>query len=211
MNILAHRGLWSNQDERNTLSALFKGLDDGYGLETDVRDLNGQLVISHDMPVADSAIPLESLLHYYRDGQFTSALGLNIKSDGLQGKLCRHLRDYNIKHYFVFDMSIPDTLGYLKLDMPTFIRRSDVEHHPEIMLRAQGVWLDELINPWIDAEVVLKEAAKADAVCIVSAELHGREYAWQWAQIENAVNLGCPLEKLMICTDYPREAERFFQ
>lgn len=211
MKILAHRGLWFNRDERNSLSALFKGLDEGYGLETDVRDLNGQLVISHDMPIADSAIPLEQLLRYYTDGGFTSTLGLNIKADGLQEKLCRELQDHNIKHYFVFDMSVPDTLDYLKIGIPTFIRRSDLEHHPEITSRAQGVWLDELIEPWIDAEVILEQTAKADAVCIVSGELHGREYASQWAQIESALNLGCPSSKLLVCTDFPNKAERFFK
>lgn len=211
MEFLAHRGLWFNRDDRNTLAALFRGLDEGYGIETDIRDLNGQLVISHDMPIANSAIPLEQLLRYYTDGGFTSTLGLNIKSDGLQLKLCRQLHDHNIKHYFVFDMSVPDTLGYLKLGMRTFIRRSDLEHNPELVLRAQGVWLDELIEAWIDAEALLEQTTLADAVCIVSGELHDREYSLQWAQIEGALNLGCPSGKLLVCTDLPHEAERFFK
>ena len=196
MKILAHRGLWFNGDERNSLPALFRGLDGGYGLETDVRDLNGQLIISHDMPTADTAVSLDKLLCYYTDGGFTSTLALNIKADGLQEKLHRKLQDHNIKHYFVFDMSVPDTLGYLKIGMPTFVRRSELEHHPEITSRAQGVWLDELCEPWIDEEVILEQAAETDAVCIVSGELHGREYASQWAKIESALNLGCPSSKL---------------
>lgn len=211
MKLLAHRGLWFNRDERNTLSALFKGLDEGYGLETDVRDLNGQLVISHDIPISDSAVPLEKLLQYYSDGGFTSTLGLNIKADGLQEKLCQQLKDHNIKDYFVFDMSVPDTLGYLNLGMNTFIRRSDLEHHPKLSPRAQGVWLDEMIEPWIDAGVIMAQAAEADAVCIVSGELHGREHVLQWAQIKGAINLGCPTGKLLLCTDFPHEAERYFK
>ena len=211
MKILAHRGLWFNRNERNSLSALFKGLDEGYGLETDVRDLNGLLVISHDMPIADSAIPLEQLLRYYNDGGFTSTLGLNIKADGLQEKLSKELKDHNINNYFVFDMSVPDTLGYLKIGMPTFVRRSDLEHYPEITSRAQGVWLDELIEPWINADVILEQIAEADAVCIVSSELHGREYTSQWANIESALNIGCPSSKLLVCTDFPHKAERFFK
>lgn len=211
MEFLAHRGLWFDRDDRNSLAALFRGLNEGYGLETDIRDLDGQLVISHDMPIADSAISLEQLLRYYADGGFTSTLGLNIKSDTLQGKLCQQLQEHNIKHYFVFDMSVPDTLGYLKLGMRTFIRRSDLEHHPELALRAQGVWLDELIEPWIDTQVVLEQTTLADAVCIVSGELHGREYTSQWEQIEGALNLGCSSEKLLVCTDLPHKAERFFK
>lgn len=211
MQILAHRGLWFKPDEKNTLTALFKALDNGYGLETDVRDLNGQLVISHDMPTTNSVIPLGELLRYYSDGGFTSTLGLNIKADGLQEILRQQLEDHNIKHYFVFDMSIPDTLGYLKLGMPIFIRRSDLEHTPEISSHAQGTWLDELNKTWIDAEEILAQTAKTDAVCIVSSELHGREHTFQWTEIEKAFKLGCPSSKLMICTDFPQEAERNFK
>lgn len=211
MQILAHRGLWFSRSERNSLTALFKGLDEGFGLETDVRDLNGELVISHDMPITASAIPLKQLLRYYADGGFASTLALNIKADGLQEKLNQELKDYNIKNYFVFDMSLPDTLGYLKIGMPTFVRRSDLEHYAEIASRAQGVWLDELLEPWIDAEVILKQTAEADAVCIVSSELHGREHTSQWANIENALNIGCPSSKLLVCTDFPHKAERFFK
>ena len=211
MEFLAHRGLWFHRNDRNTLAALCKGLDEGYGLETDIRDLNGQLVISHDMPIDNVAIPLEKLLRYYTDGRFASTLGLNIKADGLQDKLNGQLQDHNIKNYFVFDMSVPDTLGYLKLDMRTFIRRSDLEHYPELAPRAQGVWLDELITPWIDAETIMEQSRGMSDVCIVSGELHGREYASQWAQIEGALNLGCPSERLLLCTDLPHEAERFFK
>ena len=211
MDILAHRGLWHHKDERNTLASLCNGLDEGFGLETDVRDLNGQLVISHDLPFTDCSVFLEQLLRYYSDGRFTSILGLNIKSDGLQEKLCRQLLDYNIKNYFVFDMSIPDTLGYLKHDMPIFIRRSDLEHHPELVSLTQGVWLDELIKPWIDSQVLLQQTLEAKAVCIVSSELHGWEHEPQWKQIEDAMHLGCPSSKLLLCTDFPRESERYFK
>lgn len=211
MEILAHRGFWHDKNERNSLKSLFKGLDKGYGLETDIRDLNGQLVISHDMPTTDSAIPLEKLLRYYADGGFTSTLGLNIKSDGLQEQLCQKLKDYCIERYFVFDMSVPDTIGYLTIGMPTFVRRSDLEHYPEIKSRAQGVWLDELIEPWIDSDVILEQCSEADAVCIVSSELHGRNFTSQWSAIVGALNIGGASSKLLVCTDFPDKAERFFK
>lgn len=211
MRILAHRGMWFDKNEKNTLSALFKGLDNGYGLETDIRDLNGQLVISHDTPTADSVILLDELLCYYAKGKFTSTLALNIKSDGLQEKLQHQLQQYNIKHYFVFDMSIPDTLDYLKLNISTFIRCSDIEYYPEIINRTQGTWLDELIKPWISTEIILKQASQSENVCIVSAELHNREHTLQWSQIKKALDSGCQSNKLLICTDFPQEAERYFK
>ena len=50
-NILAHRGLWFCEEEKNSSNALFKALDLGFGIETDVRDLCGELIISHDPPM----------------------------------------------------------------------------------------------------------------------------------------------------------------
>jgi hypothetical protein len=211
MNILAHRGLWYQKEEKNTLEALTKGLDKGYGLETDIRDLNGKLVVSHDMPLSDSAIPIEKLLEHYSSRGCTSTLGLNIKSDGLQNSLLRLLEAYKIENYFVFDMSIPDGLGYQRLKMPTFIRESDLESYPKLKRETQGVWLDELRTPWINATIIKELAAETQAVCIVSPELHGRPHISQWEEIKKALQLGCPSSKLMICTDFPEEAERFFE
>ncbi|MBI5447662.1 MAG: hypothetical protein HY939_02910 [Gammaproteobacteria bacterium] len=210
MEILAHRGLWCQPDEKNTLTALFKGLDEGYGLETDIRDLNGRLIISHDVSTHGSAIPLEQLLHYYTDGNFTSTLALNIKSDGLQKLLHDQLQKYAIKNYFIFDMSVPDTLGYFKWGMPTFIRRSDVEYYPKLMLSAQGIWLDELLTPWINTEVIISQTSIVGSVCIVSAELHGRSYNKQWEYITNALSVENLSNKLLICTDFPSYAKRHF-
>lgn len=211
MEFLAHRGLWKEREERNSLSALFSALDKGYGIETDIRDLGGELVISHDTPAFGSCVTLDQLLQYYVDSKLTSKLALNIKSDGLQEKLQKKINEMNVRNYFVFDMSIPDTLGYLKNKMPVFIRRSELENYPELELKTQGVWLDELTRPWITKTVVCETLAEFPAVCVVSAELHGREYLTQWRQINEALQSGCSSEQILLCTDFPAEAERFFQ
>lgn len=211
MEYLAHRGLWIDKAERNSLPALSKALDEGFGLETDIRDLNGRLVISHDMPSEASAIPLEHLLHYYKDGGFTSTLALNIKCDGLHQELSRQLACFGITNFFVFDMSIPDTLGYLTLGLRTFIRRSEFEYHPEMERKTQGIWLDELAAPWIDKEIIRDMSSQTEALCIVSSELHGREKTAQWSQIKLALETGCPAERLLLCTDEPRVAKGYFK
>jgi glycerophosphoryl diester phosphodiesterase len=211
MNILAHRGWWLEKEQKNSLSALFAGLEAGYGLETDVRDLDGRLVISHDMPQAATAVPLDALLRFHAAHRCPGTLALNVKADGLQDALRRQLQEHGIDNYFVFDMSVPDTLGYLRQGLRTFVRRSDLEHHPALAARAQGLWLDELLAPWVDAEVIRAEAAQAEAVCLVSPELHGRPHEAQWAQIRLALDAGCPAGKLLLCTDFPQAAERFFK
>jgi glycerophosphoryl diester phosphodiesterase len=51
MKIIAHRGMWFNKHEQNTLVAFERALENGFGIETDFRDFNGSLVISHDLPL----------------------------------------------------------------------------------------------------------------------------------------------------------------
>ena len=50
MQLIAHRGYWLDPKEKNTETAFVRALQHGFGIETDFRDLNGHLVISHDVP-----------------------------------------------------------------------------------------------------------------------------------------------------------------
>ena len=210
MEIIAHRGLWKIPEEKNTLKSLYLALEKGYGVETDVRDLNGKLVISHDMPIAESAIFLEDFLSYYSINGFASTLALNIKSDGLQVKLKQMLAEYAVEKYFVFDMSIPDTYGYLDERMITFIRRSEVESYCNLASCAQGIWLDELRGPWVSKKILLEILEQEKNLCIVSAELHKRDHADQWDLIQSVLETLQLPEGFMICTDMPNEAKGYF-
>ena len=49
MRILAHRGYWNENIERNSPKALRMALEMGYGFESDVRDCAERMVISHNM------------------------------------------------------------------------------------------------------------------------------------------------------------------
>ena len=82
-NILAHRGLWELPLEANSLESIDRALKGGFGIETDIRDLDGKLVISHDPPSAGDAFDLKTLLELYRKSKASSRVALNIKSDGL--------------------------------------------------------------------------------------------------------------------------------
>lgn len=52
IEILAHRGWWTSREDQNSLDALTRALTAGFGVETDIRDCAGRLVVSHDMPTA---------------------------------------------------------------------------------------------------------------------------------------------------------------
>ena len=52
MKIISHRGYWIDfKRENNQRIAFERSFDMGYGTETDLRDINGTIVISHNMPV----------------------------------------------------------------------------------------------------------------------------------------------------------------
>jgi hypothetical protein len=200
MKILAHRGHWLAPAEKNSFAAFDRAWSGGYGIETDLRDRDGEIVISHDLATRE-AMTLARLLEAHAAQGPDTPLALNIKADGLQGALAQLLARYRVRDFFVFDMSIPDTLHYLRAGIPVFVRLS--EHEPETALldRAAGVWLDAFDGEWWALDTVRALCARGKTVAIVSPELHGRPHQDLWralAGLEQTVR-----DRLMLCTDFP--------
>ena len=104
MHIISHRGYWQKSDEKNCGVAFRRSFDFNFGTETDIRDSNGQLVISHDMPTGNEML-LADLLKILDNRNLT--LALNIKADGLATQLKKTMRAMALDSWFVFDISIP--------------------------------------------------------------------------------------------------------
>lgn len=208
VEVLAHRGLWRSHAEKNTLAALVAALAAGFGLETDVRDCGGHLVISHDPP-RETALHLDVFLAEYRQLNSAATLALNVKADGLALALRDMLSEYGVQQYFVFDMSVPDTLHYAKLEMPFYSRLS--EHEPQIALYEQcaGVWLDAFGSDWYEPQVVSRLCQDGKRVCVVSPELHRRPHLPLWQQLSN-IPSSCA-SGLLVCTDHPHACSEFFR
>ena len=207
MIILAHRGYWKDKSEKNTTIAFKRSFSHGFGVETDVRDYKGNLVVSHD--IADSSsLSLDKFFFTYNKYGANLPLALNIKSDGLQEKLKCLIEKYNIKNYFVFDMSIPNTMLYLDFGMNILIRRSEYEHELEIPGNIHGIWLDQFKSDWYDIDLIEDIIKKWEFVCIVSPDLHGRDNKSCWSLLADSSVLSH--SKMMICTDYPLQAEEYF-
>jgi glycerophosphoryl diester phosphodiesterase len=205
--ILAHRGYWKSKSEQNTATAFKRSFSHGFGVETDVRDYKGELVISHD--IADSSsMSLDEFFSTYNKYGANLPLALNIKSDGLQAKLKDLIKIYSIRNYFVFDMSIPDALTYLDFGMNTLIRRSEYEHELEILGNIHGIWLDQFQANWYDRNLIENIIKKWKLVCIVSPDLHGRDNKTCWSLLANSS--ASSASKMMICTDHPLQAEEYF-
>ncbi len=208
MQLLAHRGYWTEASQKNSLLALEKALVCGFGIETDIRDHQGQLVVSHDPVIAGAPVFIETFFALYKELQSQATLALNIKSDGIHSLLKSRLNHFEINNYFVFDSSVPESLHYLRQTMKHFTRHSDVEAVPCLYEESQGVWLDELRKSWISTEAILAHLKNGKQVCLVSPELHKREHLSFWKAIKDAQLQ--QESQLLLCTDFPREAEQYF-
>lgn len=208
MIVLSHRGYWKVVNEKNQLVAFERSFNLGFGTETDIRDYKGELIISHD--IADNnCVSAKELFSIYNKYDKSLPLALNVKADGLQIKLKELLEQYNIINYFVFDMSVPDGLVYLKQNIKTFTRESEYEKIPSFYDDAYGVWLDEFQRHWINKEVIAEHSKNNKQICIVSPDLHKRDYKNEWQHYKE-IEKELGINNLMICTDFPEEAKEFF-
>lgn len=202
MKVLSHRGWWEVPDQKNSLLAFERSLCAGFGVETDIRDRLGELVISHDMPRGG-----EPTLREFLDlvNGIDLPIALNIKSDGLATELEKALAEYDIPDYFVFDASIPDSRAYLSAGLPICFRLSELEPLDPRAALGHGIWLDAFEGTWFDTKYITQLLSSHGRVCVVSPELHGREYLSCWRLLKPLVGEA----GLYLCTDFPEEAQNF--
>jgi hypothetical protein len=207
MKYLAHRGLWYKRHERNSPDALRNALSKGFGLETDVRDFGGEIVVSHDPVMAGAQLFSDLLFNYTTSGSDTP-LAINVKADGLWDGLKVLLGQYNIRSYFCFDMSVPEMLQYDREGLRFFTRESEYEQHPAFYREASGVWMDMFHSDWILPDQIYFHLSANKEVAIVSPELHGRPNSAFWKRLRESKLHVHPA--VMLCTDFPELAEQYF-
>ena len=202
-NIIAHRGYWKKAEEKNTFAALKKAIENGYGFETDFRDCKREILISHNPPVGNE-VTADKVLEMYHQFGSHATLALNIKADGLQDMMQQLLQKYEIKNYFFFDMSVCDTVLYAEKNMTIATRISEYEQETPFWHDSEFVWLDYFRKDPTEEEI-LKYLNAGKKVCIVSPDLHNRDYNDCWYQLKK---IKC--DNLYLCTDYPDEAKEYF-
>jgi hypothetical protein len=217
MQIISHRGYWLDENEKNTLPAFARSFQAGFGVETDVRDFRGELVISHDIATDSfgaNHVSFSDFMALYEKSGNNVPLALNIKADGLQDLLGGYLQRHLVHNYFVFDMSVPEMVGYMNKGFRFCTRQSEYETMPVLSGKACGIWLDSFEQEGFSAEnlknCILSGPEKL--VCIVSPELHQKPHLAAWESIKE-ICFGkerAGTGTLMLCTDIPEEARRFF-
>lgn len=207
LEIISHRGYWKSAEEKNLGIAFERSFSKGFGTETDLRDYAGEIVISHDMPSKD-AIDSRVFFECYNFHKCGKTLALNIKADGLQESAKLLLKEYNVKNYFFFDMSIPDTIGYLKQGLNVFTRMSEYEPTPAFYEAISGIWLDAFSSIWYGKALLEEHFRNKKKIAVVSPDLHQRDPYPFWEDLKQwqIADKG----HLILCTDLPEEATFFF-
>ena len=198
--ILCHRGLWDSPLEGNSLESILRAISEGFGVEFDVRDSFGEVVIAHDPPVEEFRPPtLTMLLEKLAKIEADSNMAINMKSDGLEPLI----HSISVPHFF-FDMSFPDQLSYQKAKRRLAIRVSEYEplFASSLSSRADVIWIDAFQSDWYLEENVFERLLQEEATKVfVSPELHGRNYEGVWSALRP---LFLSRNDIMICTDQPR-------
>ena len=204
--IVAHRGAWLKELlVPNSQEALLAALDAGFSIETDLRDHNGTVVVSHD-PTTDGSVL--TLRHFLAQASTVSLsrdliFALNIKSDGLNSIMKDELRTLNGIPHFFFDMSTPELVKYTKAGLSVGLRWSEFETlAPQLSICSEpsALWVDGFDSDWWKTSELLELGSGKRVVVLVSPELHGRDPAQAWKKFADEFRNN---PNLYICTDYP--------
>ncbi len=211
MHFLAHRGntLKPEPEKENLPHTLKDALDKGFGIETDIRDFNGELVISHELPKASSP-KLSEFLRIIPKLKMGQAIAFNIKSDGQHKLLKSMLDDYPaLKNIFFFDMSVP-TLYLFSKFLPKenlATRVSDIEPEPNLYDSVQWVWIDCFTRDFDEWGKAKKYLLGGKKLAFISPELHKRPHTPFWRELKENFPRD---EGVYLCTDYVEDAVSFF-
>jgi hypothetical protein len=164
MKLIAHR--------RNTINEL-NALPTRYGVEVDIRSYDKRLIIHHD-PFIDGEY-FEDWIAAYQHG----TLILNVKEEGLEGRLINLMQSHGIEDYFFLDQSFPFLVKWAKVgEHRCAIRVSEFEAIETALALAgkvDWVWVDCFNYFPLSHEDAQRLKNAGFKLCLVSPELQGRD------------------------------------
>ena len=170
----------------------FDEINNNFGIELDVRDQNGELVVSHDLPDT-STIKLENFLQKIDKNKLVA---INIKSVEIEKRLKEIISNANLKNYFTFDWPIPALIKAQNNHLICAFRLS--EYEKELFPNCSWIWIDSFNEIWYDEKMLSDLKDKGYNLALVSPELHGRRNDFE--KFEMIVNTGLADA---ICTNKP--------
>ena len=193
--IYCHRGLWVDSKDQNTIHAFKSAAKHGFGIETDLNHLNGQICVSHDIPESNAFLEIAELL------QLEIPIALNLKCDGLLPQLSQYRTSLLSTGSFIFDGSIPEMHKYQRANFPHALRVSEFEK--SLPWRPTSLWIDAFESEWWINEFRLIVEFGIKKIIFVSPELHGRNPEPAWEFLSSIWD--DDLLEVQICTDKPFE------
>ncbi len=215
MTILAHRGNrnGSRPNGENTLSAVKYCVNQGWGLEVDVRQAKeGDFYLSHDVSTVtqeNKAVEIFDLVRRYPNAM----VAVNVKELGYEDRLVDFLSEQlSLRQFFLFDMELIESVPgvtlnkfkAIKNDVQVAVRVSDHDEPIERALSFQEadiVWLDEFETLWVQRRDIQRLHDQGKKIYAVSPELH--QFPLPVAQKRWQDFLDWGVEG--ICTDYPQQ------
>lgn len=167
-------------------------IDSNFGIELDIRDQNGDLVVSHDVPT----YPSIKLVDFLKKIDKRKLVALNIKSTEIEKSLKKIISDADLKNYFTFDWPIPSLIKAQNNNLICAFRLS--EYEKELFPNCSWIWIDSFKHIWYDEKILAELKDKGFNLALVSPELHGRENDLE--KFKKIVNAGLVDA---ICTNKP--------
>lgn len=203
VRILAHRGCLTSERQGNTRSSWLECFASGFGIEVDLRDHNGSLVLSHDPAAGSEPATLTQLFTDWSDAGAMHPVGINIKSSGL-GSLITATLGHLPAQWFLFDHAVPDLVAQQRMGLRCYPRLSELE--TDYATGVPGLWVDSFNGTYPEVAELASLVGDGVNIVLVSPELHGRPHQmlWDsWSQLaENPF--------VSICTDFAVAADDFF-
>ncbi|HKJ62676.1 MAG TPA: phosphatidylinositol-specific phospholipase C/glycerophosphodiester phosphodiesterase family protein [Hyphomicrobiales bacterium] len=144
-----------------------------YGVEVDIRSQGDRLIIHHD-PFAEGE-SFDDWVASYRHG----TLILNVKEEGLEGRLIDLMADHDISDYFFLDQSFPFLVKWARAgERRCAVRVSEFESIETAMTLAgkiDWVWVDCFTRFPLSAADAARLEDAGFKLCLVSPELQGRD------------------------------------
>ena len=151
----------------NTIFEL-NNIDKKFGIECDIREYNGKLILSHD-PYVKGEIFLDFIKNYNHN-----FIIINIKTSGIANDILLILNQFNINNYFFLDLSIPEIILLSKKTNKIAIRLSEYEPIENVILYknlVKWVWVDCFNDLYIDNNMYKILRDNNFKICLVSPEL----------------------------------------
>jgi len=189
---------------RNTIEDL-KATPNGYGVEVDIRSRGEELIIHHDPFVEGERF--EDWIAAYRHG----TLILNVKEEGLEGRLKDAMQVHGIEDYFLLDQSFPFLVKWAEaLRGRCAVRVSEfelLETAFSLAGKANWVWVDCFTRFPLSVDDASRLKQAGFKLCLVSPELQGRDASSEIpALMELLGERG--IEADAVCTKRPELWER---